>query len=127
MFYIDLPVGLGRKLGNKFSVYGGLTFSLRAFSVFDYSGKTLYKTPDSTYTTIIKERDYSNNAIDLADIAFSAGFRYQVSKKAAITANFSRDLLGIGISEENFITNKHANMWANIGVEFYLFKSKSLL
>lgn len=119
IYYLDIPAMVGYKFTRNISGYLGLCGSLRAFSVFDYSGQTTLTTPDTTYITKIKERDYSNDAIDLIDLSFCAGLSCKVNKKVNLYGRFSRDLIGISIGEVNGFTNKHANMWFNFGAEFY--------
>ncbi|SFC69891.1 Outer membrane protein beta-barrel domain-containing protein [Flexibacter flexilis DSM 6793] len=128
IYYLDLPIMVGTFLDKKkkWSAYAGLTFSLRAFSVFDYSGKTVYTTPDTIYVTHIKQRDYSNNAIDLVDLGFCAGLRYHLRPKLNIFARYSRDLAGVSLGEAGGLTNRNANVWAVAGVELYLQEFKNI-
>lgn len=128
LYYLDLPIMVGTYLDKKkkWSAYAGLTFSLRAFSVFDYSGKTVYSKPDTSYTTHIKQRDYSNDAIDLVDLGVCAGLRYHLRPNLNLYARYSRDLAGVSIGEAGGLTNRNANVWAVAGVEFYFQEFKNI-
>jgi hypothetical protein len=129
LYYIDLPYVASKGLFRNIDLFAGPMFSIKIKSTLSYTRERNFTPFDHTKPPIYSKVDYrfteGNPALDLIDMSFIVGLRYQWHNNFNFSLYYMSDLTGLNFGSGDVLASQQSKgLFFSVGKPFYSGKKR---